>query len=395
MTESGDAPLNLAADSAKPDTASEHWTILVVDDEPDVHSVSRVVLNNQLFHGKTFELLDAFSAREAIEIMTARSDIAVVLLDVVMETDDAGLRVADYIRHKLHNTDTRLIIRTGYPGNQSERQVALDGNINYYEPKAALTSDRLLAIVCMAVDSYRLIRELKQTYNNLELAHADNRLFTDAIAHDIKSPARRISTLVDLLVEECTQSNDDVKELIEAIKTAGGELNNLIDSLLELARAGAQTLELQPRSAQDLIHDAVTAYIATHPDTKIIETKKSSQAALCDPPLIRHVLLNLLENASKYRSPERPLLIEASSAFQQQMIRLTISDNGLGVSPENADKIFLPFKRDEKTNTIEGYGIGLAVCRRIMQLHGGSITAKPNLPFGTTLCLQLPAARTS
>ncbi|MBB3046858.1 K+-sensing histidine kinase KdpD [Litorivivens lipolytica] len=395
MTDSGDEPLNLATDSIESVAVEERWTILVVDDEPDVHSVSRVVLDNQLFQGKTFELLDAYSAREAMDIMASRSDIAVVLLDVVMETDDAGLRVADYIRHELKNSDTRLIIRTGHPGNHSESAVAMHGSINYYEPKAALTSDRLFAIVCMAVDSYRLIRELKQAYSTLELVNADNRLFTDAIAHDIKSPARGISTLVDLLHDECSTVSNDAEELIGAMKKASSELNSLINSLLELARAGAQTLDVRACKTSSLIRDAVSTFMANHPEVVVSEEQHTDQPVFCDPALIQHVLLNVLENASKYQSEDRPLAINIASIHQHPTVTLTISDNGKGISEENIEKIFLPFKRDERTNNIEGYGIGLAVCKRIMQLHGGSIWAQPNSPYGTTLCLQLPTIRTA
>lgn len=97
------------------------WKVLIVDDEPEVHAVTKLALNDFSLNGKTLEFVSAYSGEEAKAIFKAHNDIAVVLLDVVMEADDAGLQVADYIRNELDNHFTRIILRTGQPGQAPEK----------------------------------------------------------------------------------------------------------------------------------------------------------------------------------------------------------------------------------------------------------------------------------
>lgn len=94
---------------------ASRWKILIVDDELDVHKVTRLVLSGFEFGGRTLELYSAYSAAEARELLGAHPDMAVILLDVVMEDDDAGLKLVRHIRKEQHNNAVRIILRTGQP----------------------------------------------------------------------------------------------------------------------------------------------------------------------------------------------------------------------------------------------------------------------------------------
>jgi signal transduction histidine kinase/CheY-like chemotaxis protein len=131
------------------------WKLLVVDDEPDIHSLARLNLRNFEFAGKALKFLEATSAQEAKAILLAEPDIAVALIDVVMETDDAGLKLVDFIRNELNNSMMRLIIRTGQPGLAPEKYVIDNYDIDDYKDKTELTAQKLYTTIRSALKSYR------------------------------------------------------------------------------------------------------------------------------------------------------------------------------------------------------------------------------------------------
>lgn len=136
---------------AEPQTS---WPILIVDDEPGIHAVTRLALKGVRFQNRPLELISAMSAQEAMEILRSRDDIAVALLDVVMETEDAGLELVKAIREDLQNRRIRIVLRTGQPGVAPEREVIETYDINDYRAKTDLTRDRLFTAVLGSLRSY-------------------------------------------------------------------------------------------------------------------------------------------------------------------------------------------------------------------------------------------------
>ena len=145
----------------------EPWLVLVVDDDREVHAVTRVVLNRFRFMGRPVTLLDAYSAREAEELLRCTPGIALILLDVVMERDDAGLTLVRKVREGLGNHSVRIILRTGQPGLAPEMQVINDYDINDYRAKTDLTQERLCACLVSALRSYHHIQRLETNSRNL------------------------------------------------------------------------------------------------------------------------------------------------------------------------------------------------------------------------------------
>jgi len=131
------------------------WKVLVVDDEPDVHAIARLNLKHFEFAGKRLRFFEAMSGQEARDILAVEPDIAVALIDIVMETDDAGLRLVEYIRNELHNDFIRLVIRTGQPGVAPERHVIEHYDIDDYKDKTELTTQKLYTTMRTALKSFR------------------------------------------------------------------------------------------------------------------------------------------------------------------------------------------------------------------------------------------------
>lgn len=139
------------------------WVVLVVDDEPEVHEVTKLVLANMEFCGIPVELNSAFSAKQAKSFLQDHPNTAVLLLDVVMETDDAGLSLARYIRDELHDEDIQIVLRTGQPGHAPEKSVILNYDINGYFLKTEITAQKLHSIIISSLRNYQYIKNIKQT----------------------------------------------------------------------------------------------------------------------------------------------------------------------------------------------------------------------------------------
>lgn len=166
---SDDEPLFGGGDDVQPlNTIDDTWKVLIADDEPDVHKVTRMVLHNFSFDGLKLELISAYSGQEAKDIMAARDDIALAILDVVMEDEHAGLEVARYIREDLNNRYTRLVLRTGQPGQAPENEVIRNYDINDYKDKTELTTTKLNTLLYATLRSYRDICTLNQHRKGLE-----------------------------------------------------------------------------------------------------------------------------------------------------------------------------------------------------------------------------------
>lgn len=144
------------------------WKVLLVDDEPDVHVATTLALKNLEIEGRSIEFSHAYSAADAIDLLTQQHDFAVAIIDVVMETDDAGLRLVRHIRKALKLLPLRIILRTGQPGYAPVIDTIKDFDINDYKTKTELTQVRLFTSLTMAIRSYAQIKQLESNRLGLE-----------------------------------------------------------------------------------------------------------------------------------------------------------------------------------------------------------------------------------
>ncbi|SNY05440.1 Response regulator c-di-GMP phosphodiesterase, RpfG family, contains REC and HD-GYP domains [Orenia metallireducens] len=152
----------------KQDDFRDGWKLLIVDDEEAVHKMTKMVLKSVSFEGKGIEFISAYSGSEAKKIMEENLDIAVILLDVVMEDDDSGLKVAKYVREDLGNNLVRIILRTGQPGQAPEREVIKNYDINDYKEKTELTSQKLYTAIITAFRSYNDLNAIRRSKLGLQ-----------------------------------------------------------------------------------------------------------------------------------------------------------------------------------------------------------------------------------
>jgi response regulator RpfG family c-di-GMP phosphodiesterase len=176
------------------------WRVLVVDDDADVHAVTRLALRNVSFKGRELELFSAYSAAEGFRLLRDTADIALVLLDVVMETEDAGLVLARRIREELGNHTVRVVLRTGQPGQAPEQRVIIDYDINDYKAKTELTTQRLFTAVISALRAYETLTMLERSRVGLAkiLAGATNLYQAGSLREFASGVLGQVSAVLDV-----------------------------------------------------------------------------------------------------------------------------------------------------------------------------------------------------
>src|SRR6476660_9161640 len=183
-------------------SSARKWKIAVIDDDAAVHEGTRFALSDYNLNGATLEILSAYSATEGRTLMRAHPDIAAVLLDVIMETDVAGLELVEFIRNEIKNETVRIILRTGQPGQAPERRVIVDYDINDYKAKNELTADRLFTSLTAALRSYQQLQRMAETRRGLEII-----IDAAATMFDLKSMQRLaegvLTQIASLLNADC------------------------------------------------------------------------------------------------------------------------------------------------------------------------------------------------
>ncbi len=154
MVKKEDALFSDDVTPTKEDSETERWKVLVVDDEQDVHVMTRLALEDFNFRNKKINLISAYSSEQAKELIAEHPDTALIILDVVMEKEDSGLDFVKYLRQDLKNNLVRVILRTGQPGYAPERSVIINYDINDYKEKTELTATKFFTAVVMALRSF-------------------------------------------------------------------------------------------------------------------------------------------------------------------------------------------------------------------------------------------------
>ncbi len=163
------------------------WKVLVVDDEEGIHGITRMIFRGYEFEQRPIQLLSAMSGEQARRMLAEHPDIALILLDVVMETDNAGLQLVEYIRQELGNRHVRIILRTGHPGYAPEADVIVNHDINDYLSKAELSASRLLTAVVVSLRAYRDIDNARHQHPPAsEASHPENSLKLHSLGQQLQ-----------------------------------------------------------------------------------------------------------------------------------------------------------------------------------------------------------------
>ncbi|KAA0596995.1 signal transduction histidine kinase/HPt (histidine-containing phosphotransfer) domain-containing protein [Azospirillum lipoferum] len=404
-----------ATREAMADPAAPPWAVLVVDDESDVHAMTGLLLADVTFQRRRLDLISSFTAADARNVLERRRDIAVVLLDVVMEEDDSGLKLVRWIRDELGNRDVRIILRTGQPGQAPQRDVIVDYDINDYKPKADLSVESLFTAVIAALRAFDQIqsietrvaertRELRESREQAEEATKAKSAFLATMSHEIRTPMNGVLGMLGML--ERTELDDHQRDTVGTMRESANALLRIIDDILDFSKieAGKMDLERVALSVPALV-EGVAETLAPAAGAKglalLTYVEPSIPSVLLgDPVRLRQILFNLAGNAIKFTEAGRVVLraeLEPASAGsgEEVMLRIAVCDTGIGIAETTRRRLFQPFTQAESSTTrrFGGTGLGLSISRRLAALMGGEIGVESEPGVGSIFWLHLPLAR--
>ena len=277
------------------------WKILIVDDEPDIHTVTKIALSRFEFDERGVSFLHAYSGEDAKTLLTEHDDIALVFLDVVMETDDAGLRIVRFIREELQNHFVRIVLRTGQPGQAPERDVIVNYDINDYKEKTTLCSDKLFTVTYSGLRGYRDIMAVEQSRKMLEhhreglekIIDSSASLFKSRSLHDFANGVLyQIASLLHIeeesvLVKSSNCTVQKVEEKFEVLAGTGA-LASSESEQPDIPEHIRRLLERACREKRSILEgDTFVGYFpSSHQDTNLIYVEKVGQVNALDKQLL-------------------------------------------------------------------------------------------------------------
>lgn len=364
----------------------QRWRILIVDDEEEIHTVTRLVLEDFTFEGRGLDLISAYSGKESIELLRDTEDIAVVLLDVVMEDNHAGLDVARRIREELNNPFTRIILRTGQPGQAPENEVISELDINDYKQKTELTAQKLFVTVTTALRSFRDLKTIDTNRNRLlQLAMS--------VAHQIRNRTMSIAGFANIAVRELMAGEDVVSQL-DTIRVEASRLEALVSSVSDFASLSRGVKEnMLLKVVVDEAYASTEKKLASRDiifaDVATMSVDVDDLMIEADRKLVVRMLQELLMNSVVFRKEDCHIVITAAPLKEGCILK--IEDNGIGISPEIISYVFDPFF----SSLSDGVGMGLCTVRKIVEEHGWEISVSSSEGQGTTFEIVMPVCAES
>lgn len=278
-----------------------------------------------------------------------------------------------------------------------EHRLVVDGSIKWVREKAYLEFDKkgtLLGGFGITQD----ITERKKTEDALRKVTADLtrsneelKQFAYVASHDLQEPLRSISSFLKLLESRYKDSLDDnAREYIDYAVDGAVRMSQLISGMLDLSRMDLNAKNLRPTDAGVSLAAALANLHTTIQRDSTTVTCDKLPLVLADGTLLTQVFQNLVGNAIKFRSPDRPNQIQIGSEKRDHQWLFWVRDNGIGMDAKHLERIFLIFQRLHTRQEYPGTGIGLAICKKIVDWHGGSIWVESKLGEGSTFFFTLP-----
>ena len=275
------------------------------------------------------------------------------------------------------------------------------GKLDTVDLRAAMLrhEDRPCALVRVLENTHRhdnaaALRDLRERVHNLAVSNRELERFASVVAHDLRAPLRHLSQFSDFLSAELAgQASAEVAEHLAIVKTSASRMSVMVDRLLEYARIGVGAPKLTTVDLAACLTEARDMLGAEAKSAEVVARFGAFGFVRADRVLVMRLFQNLLQNTLKFAKPGSGAVVRVTAEGDAQTVTIVFEDEGLGVSPAQTERIFEMFGRGEAADGVAGYGIGLAVARRICETLGGSITLDPAYTDGARFLVTLTRAK--
>ena len=369
-------------------SAPEH--ILIVDDKLE---------NLQVLESTLTE--SGYQVRKAINgAMALMGAVAkppdLILLDIRMPDMD-GYEVCQKLKANPTTKDIPVIFLSALDDVIDKVKAFKAGGIDYIVKP--FQTEEILVRVQNQLHICQLQQQLKGQNQRLmdlnqELTQSNQELeqFAYVVSHDLKQPLQVILGFAKLLHKQ-SQNHPESKlaQGLAHIVKSSTRMQQLIDDLLAYSRVGAQTIDLQPVDCNEVVTQALEDLQIAIAEKKATVTYGTLPTISANHNQLAELLQNLIANGIKFHHLERSPQVQISAIQQEDNWLFTVRDNGIGIKPENRDRIFQMFQRLHSQQEYPGTGIGLATCKKIVELHGGKIWIESQNDIGTSFHFTIPA----
>ncbi len=364
-------------------------SVLIVDDHPENLLAVEAVLGPL-----EQNVVRAQSGREALK-RCLEQEFAVVILDVTMPDLD-GFETAALIRERDRSRHTPIIFLTAI--NKTDAFVFKGyshGAVDYiFKP---FSPEVLRAKVAVFVELFSKTAQLREQAERLEamnreLLRSNEELqqFAYVASHDLREPLRKIASFADLLKRRLGDKlPGDADKYLEFMVDGVGRMQRMIDDLLDYSRAGRADRPFVQTSLDEVLTRVLSDLSPTIVSEKAKITREPLPSVKCDPTQMARLLQNLIANALKFKGGKAPAVHVRSEETPTEW-RLFVKDSGIGIDPAYHERIFAIFKRLHTREEYPGSGIGLAICRKVVEYHGGRIWVESRSGEGATFCFTIP-----
>jgi two-component system sensor histidine kinase/response regulator len=374
--------------------------LLIVDDESDL-----VAALCRILRAEGYATTGAGSGPEALDALRATTvgeaaGYDVLITDLTMPTMD-GITLLRAAREIDSDLDT--VVMTGHGTIDTAVEAMKSGALDYIVKPFNLSV--ILPVISRALTVRRLRAQnallLKQVENrtrdlefvNRELQAANKELgaFTHTVSHDVRQPLNGVIGFAEFLLSEKPGAlNSKQKEFLGDILNGGRQLVQLTADLLQFSRLGHEPLKKETVDITGLVWDLLQSLRNAEPNRNIEVRVGPLPDASADPSLIRQVFANLLSNAFKFTRHTLNPLIEVSGQQEARERVYCIRDNGIGFDMTNARRLFSIFQRLHNEKDFDGAGVGLSIVQRIVERHGGTVSAQAAVGAGAAFTVTLP-----
>jgi two-component system, sensor histidine kinase and response regulator len=368
--------------------------ILLVDDNP-----GKLLVLESILADLGQNVVKARSAQEAL-LQLLQQEFAVLVLDVQLPGMD-GFELAEVIRGHPRHALTPIIFISAVHRSEihSFKGYAL-GAVDYLH---TLIPEVLRAKVSVFVELGKKTEEIRRLNAELEQRVAERtaqlqrsneelQQFAYVASHDLQEPLRMVTVYVQLLAHRYHYQLDaEAQELLRYATDGAQRMQALIEDLLTYARVGMQGKPLTPTDSESVLQQTLHTLHIQIAESGATVTTDLLPTVSVDRTRLGTLWQNLLSNALKFHGPE-PLQIHISARRQGDEWIFSVRDNGIGLDPRHAERIFQMFQRLHTRTEYPGTGIGLAICKKIVGQHGGRIWVESEPGNGATFFFTLPAA---
>lgn len=355
----------------------EPWKLMIVDDEEEVHKVTRMVLGEFTFAGRGLEFISTYSGRETMQVLRECGDVAVILLDVVMEGSRSGLDVARFIREDLMDSQMRIILRTGQPGQAPEQKVIRAYDINDYKQKAELTSQQLSTAITTAIRSYRDLKIIEENRASLD------RLAV-SVMHQIRNRTISIGGFAGLLLKKA-ELDEASRTRLDAIVNESLKLEDIVRSVSDYTNATLSRLEQVSLPKLMLaVLDEARRTAEERGCVLSFEYEPEALELILDRALFSRALREMFINAVDFGGDQVNVAVRVEMSSSWALIAIT--DDGPGIAEEDLPFVFDPFFSSKP----DGVGMGLCIAKKVVLAHHGELYVESVRDRGTTFYVSVP-----